>query len=260
MKTLRLIDGNEIPQLGIGTWQVEDNAAEQQIRTAIDVGYRLIDTAKLYGNEAGVGRAIRDSNVDRDELFVTTKMWSDDAGYDSALKAFDRSMDLLGLDYLDLYLVHWPGGEIDVDSWRALIRLQEEGRVRSIGVSNFSGVEIDRVSDATGAIPAVNQIELHPEKPAPELRAANAKRGVVTQSWGPLGRGAHRGGSLTSPVIADVAKKHERTPAQVILRWHVQLGLVAIPKSVHPERMKENFEIFDFELDEDDMRAVGSLS
>jgi 2,5-diketo-D-gluconate reductase A len=259
MKNLRLIDGNEIPQLGIGTWQVDDAAAEQQVRSAIEIGYRLIDTAKLYGNEAGVGRAIRTAGTPRSQLFITTKMWHDDAGYDSALRAFDRSMGLLGLDYLDLYLIHWPTAAADVDSWRAFVRLQEEGRVRSIGVSNFDAAEIDRVFNATGVMPSVNQIELHPEKPAREMREANAERKIITQSWGPLGRGAHRGGSLTSPVVVDIAEKHARTPAQIILRWHIQLGLVAIPKTVHVDRMKENLDVLGFELDEHDMGKVGSL-
>jgi 2,5-diketo-D-gluconate reductase A len=260
MKTLPLIDGNSIPQLGIGTWRVDDDAAEQQVRAAIEIGYRLIDTAKLYGNEAGVGRAVRNADVDRRELFVTTKMWSDDAGYDSALRAFDRSMNLLGLDYLDLYLIHWPSGDVDVDSWRAFVRLQEEGRVRSVGVSNFDGADIDRVYNATNVMPSVNQIELHPAKPTLEQREANARRGVVTQSWGPLGLRAGTGSGLGSPVVEAIAKKHERTPAQVVLRWHIQHELVAIPKSVRPERMRENFDVFDFELDDVDMTDINSLA
>src|SRR5947209_3656056 len=248
-----------MPQLGFGVFLVPPDEVVEPVRTALDAGYRLIDTATLYGNEEGDGRAIRDSGIARDELFVTTKVWNTDQGYDETLRAFDNSQKLLGLDVLDLYLIHWPAPQRDryVDTWKAFERLYDDGRVRAIGVSNFTVAHLTRLLDETDVVPAVNQVELHPGSPQKELRDFHDSRGIVTESWSPLGRGH---GLLDQPTVSDIAEKHNRTAAQVVLRWHVQLGLVVIPKSVRAERIRESVGIFDFELGPDEMAALSGLT
>lgn len=257
LNTIPLHDGNAIPQLGYGVWQVENDSVAEAVKTAIETGYRLIDTAAIYGNEAGVGEGIRASGIDRRDLFVTTKLWNDRHGYDETLAAFDESMERLGLDYLDLYLIHWPAPKIGlyVKSWEALIRLRDEGRVKSIGVSNFNIGHLQRLLDETGVLPVVNQIELNPRFQQPELRQYHAEHNIVTESWSPLGHGL----LWDNPILNAIANKHGRSLAQVVLRWHIQLGNVVIPKSVTPSRIRENFTIFDFSLDADDMAQIATL-
>jgi 2,5-diketo-D-gluconate reductase A len=252
-------NGVEIPQLGFGVWQVPDDEATPAIRTAIEVGYRHIDTAAIYGNEAGTGRAIAESGVPREELFVTTKLWNSNQGYDSTLRAFDESVEKLGLDYVDLYLVHWPAPKRDsfVETWKAFQTLYGDGRVRSIGVSNFLPEHLTRLLEETDVVPAINQVELHPYLQQRELRTFHEEHGIATEAWSPLASGG--AGLLDDPAIAKVAAAHGRTPAQVILRWHTQVGNVVIPKSVTPSRITENFEIFDFELSGDDLATIGTL-
>lgn len=254
---LTLNDGSTIPQIGLGTYQAAEDDTAAMVQAALGVGYRHIDTAMIYRNEAGVGEGLRASGVPRADVYVTTKLWNTDQGYDSALAACDASLDRLGLDYLDLYLIHWPAPArgLYLDSWRALIRLREEGKVRAIGVSNFNADHLDRLIGETGVAPVVNQIEVHPDFQQAAMRAANAERGVVTQSWSPLGQG----GPLGNPVLQALAGKHGRTVAQVILRWHVQLGLDVIPKTMSPARMLENFSVFDFTLDDDDLAKIATL-
>lgn len=255
---ITLNNGVRMPQLGFGVFQIPDAEAEQAVSTALEVGYRSIDTAAVYRNEKGVGRALRSSGVPREELFITTKLWNSQHDYDAALAAFDKSMGRLGLDVLDLYLIHWPVPAQDkyLDAWRALRRLHEDGRVRAIGVSNFTVETLTRVIEESGVVPAVNQIELHPRLAQAELRAFHAEHGIATEAWGPLGQGK---GLLEDPVLARLAAKHGRTPAQVVLRWHLQLGVIVIPKSVTPSRIAENFQVFDFALDEEDMAEIATL-
>jgi len=253
----RLNDGQAMPQVGLGVWQTPPDITAQVVRTAIATGYRSIDTAAVYGNEAGVGEGVHGSEVSRDEIFITTKLWNRDHGYDATLAAFDHSLERLGLDDVDLYLIHWPvpaEGRY-IDSWRAMIRLQEEGRARSIGVSNFMVEHLRRLIGETGVAPALNQVELHPKFQQTELRAFHASQGIVTESWSPLGQGE----LLKHPVIARIAARHGRTPAQAVIRWHIDSGFVVIPKSVHADRIAENFEVFDFRLDDEDMTAIAAL-
>jgi diketogulonate reductase-like aldo/keto reductase len=254
---LTLNNAVTVPQLGFGVYKVDSAQAEKVIATAIQVGYRSIDTATLYGNEAEVGAAIRDSGVPREEFFVTTKLWNTDHGRDRALRAFDRSADALGLGQLDLYLIHWPQPRLDryVETWRALGELQREGRVRAIGVSNFGVTHLRRLLDETGVVPAVNQVELHPWLQQTELRAFHAEHGIATEAWAPLARGR----LLGEGVITALAAKYGKTPAQLVLRWHLQLGTIAIPKSATPSRIRENFDVFDFELADDDLAALSEL-
>ena len=228
------------------------------VLSALDAGYRSIDTAAVYGNEAGVGKAIQESGIARDELFVTTKLWNSDQGYDSTLKAFDASIAKLGLEQLDLYLIHWPvpRGDRYVDTWRALEKLHADGRVRAIGVSNFQPAHLERLLDASDVVPAVNQIELHPYLQQAEVREFDAKHGIATEAWSPLAKG---GSLLGDPVVAELAVKHSRTPAQIVLRWHLQLGNVVIPKSETPSRIRENFDVFGFELSDDDIETMNEL-
>jgi len=254
---LTLNDGRPIPQVGLGVWRTPADDAAIVVRTALEAGYRAVDTAAIYGNEAGVGEGVRASGLPRDEVFVTTKLWNESQGYDRALRAFDKSLERLGFDQVDLYLIHWPCPQqgLYLESWRALVRLREEGRAKSIGVSNFAPEHLDKIIQETGVAPAVNQIELHPRFQQAGLRAANAGAGVLTESWSPLGQGQ----ILEDPVIAGVAAKHGVTPAQVVIRWHVQLGLIVIPKSVTPARIVQNQDVFGFVLDADDMAAMASL-
>jgi 2,5-diketo-D-gluconate reductase A len=248
----------EIPQLGFGVWQVPEDEVVAAVTTAIETGYRSIDTARIYGNEEGTGEAIAKSDVPREDLFVTTKVWNDDQGFDSTLKAFDASMQRLGLDTLDLYLIHWPSPKQDayVDTWKALLRLREEGRVRAVGVCNFHVPHLQRLLDETGELPAINQIELHPYLQQTELREFHAANGIVTEAWSPLASG---GDVLQDETIGKIAAKHGVTPAQAILRWHIDVGNVVIPKSVTPSRIAENFDVFGFSLDADDLAAIAPL-
>lgn len=254
---MTLNDGRTMPQLGTGIWQIEDVKTPEVVSEALRVGYRLIDGAAAYKNEAGMGRGIRDSDVARDQIFVTSKLWNDAQGHDAALRAFDATMERSGLDYLDLYLIHWPLPAMDayVDSWKALIRLRDEGRVRSIGVANFHEPHLRRLIDETGVAPALNQIELHPSLTQERMRAVNKQLGIVTQSWTPLGRGD----SFDAPAIRDAAARTGRTVAQVILRWHIQHGLSVIPKSEKPERLAENVDVLDFTLTPEEMSAIDAL-
>ncbi len=253
-----LNNGVTMPQLGYGVWQVADDEAERAVALALETGYRSIDTARIYENEAGTGRALRASGIPREELFVTTKLWNTDQGYDSALRAFDAGMERLGLDYVDLYLIHWPAPARDLymDTWRAFEKLYADGRARAIGVSNFTPGSLTRVVEEAEIVPAVNQIELHPYLQQEELRVLHAKYGVHTEAWSPLGQGQ---GLLSDPALAPIAQRHGRTPAQVVLRWHLQLGNVVIPKSVTPSRIAENFDSTAFELSDEDMAAIGAM-
>ena len=257
LPSMKLNDGHWIPQIGLGVYKVADGIAADVVTTAIQAGYRHIDTATLYANERGVGEGIRRSGIDRDDLFVTTKVWNSDHGFDSTLRAFDHSMDLLGLDVLDLYLIHWPSPAQDryVDTWRALERLNSDGRVRSIGVSNFHPHHLERLFAETGTVPAVNQIELHPWLPQAEARAFHAANGIVTEAWSPLAIG----GILGTPVLDRIAAKHGVSPAQVVIRWHLQLGNVVIPKSATPSRIAENIDVLGFELDGADLAGIAEL-
>jgi 2,5-diketo-D-gluconate reductase A len=250
-------DGHAIPQLGFGVWQTAPEETADAVAAALAAGYRSIDTAAAYRNEAGVGEGLKRSGLDRDDVFVTTKLWNDFHGFDTTLRAFEGSLRRLGLERLDLYLIHWPAPKQGryLESWRAMIRLREEGRVSSIGVSNFGPEHLDRLIGETGVAPALNQIELHPAFQQAPMREADAKRGVITESWSPLGRE----GVLDHPTILEIARKHGKTPAQVVIRWHLALGLVVIPKSVTPSRIVENFDVWGFELDAADMAAIGAM-
>jgi diketogulonate reductase-like aldo/keto reductase len=253
-----LNNGVEMPQLGFGVWQVPDDEAAKAVTTALEAGYRSIDTAAIYENERGTGEAVAASGIPREELFVTTKLWNSEQGYDSTLRAFDASLERLGLDHVDLYLIHWPVPAKDayVDTYRALEKIHAEGRARAIGVSNFLPEHLERLTAETGVVPAVNQIELHPQLAQAESRALHARLGIATEAWSPLGQGR---GLLDVPALVAVARKHGRTPAQAVLRWHLQLGNVVIPKSVTPSRIQENIDVFDFELDAEDMAAIAAL-
>ena len=255
---LILNNGVEIPQLGFGVFKIPPEETRQAVLRALGVGYRHIDTAKLYDNETAVGAAVRESGLVREEIFVTTKLWNSDQGYDATLRAFDASMERLGLETLDMYLVHWPTPARDkyVETWRAMEKLYVDGRIRAIGVSNFQPDHLRRLLDKSSVVPVINQIELHPYLQQNEARKAHDELGVLTEAWGPLARGRSL---LEDPVITGLADKHGRTPAQVVLRWHIELGNVVIPKSVTPSRMQDNFDIFDFALDEEDVAAVAAL-
>ncbi|WP_129305696.1 aldo/keto reductase [Streptomyces sp. L2] len=253
-----LNNGVEMPQLGFGVWQVPDKEAERAVATALDAGYRSIDTAAIYRNEKGTGKAVASSGLRREDVFVTTKVWNNEQGYDATLRAFDASLKKLRLDYVDLYLIHWPVPAQDtyVDTYRALEKLHADGRARAIGVSNFLTPHLRRLLDETSVVPAVNQIELHPHLQQHQSRAFHAEHGIATEAWSPLGQGK---GLLEVPAVVAIARKHERTPAQVVLRWHLQLGNVVIPKSVTPSRIRENIDVFDFLLDDEDLAAISAL-
>jgi 2,5-diketo-D-gluconate reductase A len=248
-----LNDGRVMPQFGLGVWQTAPEVVADVVRTAVTLGYKAVDTAAGYNNEAGVGDAL----TEYPNVFLTTKLRNEDQGFDEALRAFDASARKLRRESVDLYLVHWPSpwrGRF-VDSWKALVRLQQEGRAKSIGVSNFTSEHLERIIGETGVTPALNQIEIHPRFQQREMRAADDARGIRTQSWSPLGRGS----LLNDPVLADIGRKHGKTAAQVVIRWHLDSGLIVIPKSVQQERLRENVDVFDFRLDLDDQQRIADL-
>jgi 2,5-diketo-D-gluconate reductase A len=247
----------EIPQLGFGVFQVPPEDTADVVTRALETGYRHIDTAAAYQNEAEVGQAFHASGLDREDVFITTKCFNTDHGYEEARHAFKRSLERLGLDHVDLYLIHWPVPAQDkyVETWKAFIELQSEGLVRSIGVSNFQAAHLRRIVDETGVTPAVNQVELHPRLQQHGLRREHADRGIVTEAWSPLAQGA----VLDDPVITAIADEHGTTPGQAVIRWHLQLGNVVIPKSVTPERIAQNFDVFGFHLSDAEMAAIEAL-
>jgi 2,5-diketo-D-gluconate reductase A len=255
--SLALSDTGEIPQLGFGVFQVPPEDTAEVVTLAFDAGYRHIDTAAGYQNEAGVGHAVRASGLPREEVFITTKCANEDHGFDQAKNALRASLDLLELDYVDLYLIHWPIPHKDkyVETWKAFIELQRDGLVRSIGVSNFQSEHIRRIVEETSVSPSVNQVELHPRLTQPGLRREHADRGILTEAWSPLAKGQ----VLDDPAIVEIAEAHGKTPGQVVIRWHLQLGNVVIPKSVTPERIQQNLDVFDFQLSEAQMEAIESL-
>lgn len=254
---IALNDGARIPQVGLGVWQTPNDEAAPAVKAALDAGYRHVDTAAVYENEEGVGEGIRQSGISRSEIYLTTKLWNTEQGYDQTLRAFDASLKRLGTDYVDLYLIHWPSPHrgLFVDTWKAFLKLKEDGRVKSIGVSNFYPEHIEKIVAETGVVPVINQIELHPDFQQREARAFHDKHRIATQSWSPLGQGK----LLGHPVIAEIANKLGRTPAQVIIRWHIDNGLVVIPKSVTPSRIVENFQVFDFKLSSEDLAKLNGL-
>jgi 2,5-diketo-D-gluconate reductase A len=254
---LALRDGIEIPQLGFGVFQVLPQDAAEVVAQALQAGYRHVDTAAAYRNEAGVGEAVRDSGLAREQVFVTTKLWNNSHGYDEARAALPKSLGRLQLDAVDLYLIHWPvpAHDLYLDTWRAFSDLRAEGLARSIGVSNFQPAHLRRLVDETGETPAINQIELHPYFQQAELRRVHAELGIATEAWSPLAQGA----VLQDPTIISIAQSHGRAPGQIVIRWHLQLGNVVIPKSVTPARIAENFAVFDFELSDAEMEAIEDL-
>lgn len=255
--SLTFHDGKNAPQLGFGVWQIPEDTVDGVVKSALDVGYRSVDTAAIYDNERGVGRGIAQSGVPRDQLFVTTKVWNTDHGHDQTRQAFEISLDKLGLDYVDLYLIHWPVPSVNqyVEAWEAMIQLRHEGRAKSIGVCNFNVSHLQQLLDKTGVLPVVNQIELHPLFQQSALREFHAEHDIITEAWSPLGQGQ----LWDNPTLQTLAQKHQRSLAQVVLRWHLQLGNMVIPKSVTTARLKENMAIFDFQLDDDDMAAIATL-
>ncbi|WP_217587308.1 aldo/keto reductase [Lentibacillus saliphilus] len=258
MQYVTLNNGLQMPQLGFGVWQVEDAKAEPAVAKALEVGYRSIDTAKVYGNEAGVGRALAKSGVPREELFITTKVWNSDHGYEETLAAFDASLERLGLDYVDLYLVHWPTPEYDqyIETYQALEKLYQDGRVKAIGVCNFNVEHLERLLDECEVVPVVNQVECHPYLQQKALKQFCAKHDIHLEAYSPLMTG---GAVLEDDVVHEIANRHGKTSAQVILRWHLQYGNIVIPKSVTPKRIEENFAVFDFELDVSELDEIAKL-
>jgi diketogulonate reductase-like aldo/keto reductase len=258
MQFITLNNGIEIPKLGFGVWKVPDEEAESAVGQAINVGYRLIDTAKIYRNEIGVGKALASTKVPREDLFITTKLWNADQGYESTLKAFDESLEKLGLDYVDRYLIHWPTPEYDqyVETYKALETIYKEGRAKAIGVCNFDIEHLQRILDECEVVPSVNQVECHPYLQQQELKEFCKEHGIVLEAYSPLMNGTK---VLHDPVIREIASEHDKTPAQVILRWHLQSDVIAIPKTVTPSRMDENIDVFDFELSTADLDKIAAL-
>jgi 2,5-diketo-D-gluconate reductase A len=254
---VRLSDGVEIPQLGFGVFQVPPDETQRAVEDALAAGYRHLDTAAAYRNERGVAAGVAASGIPRGEIFITTKLWNSEQGFDSTLAAFERSLEALDTDHVDLYLIHWPvpARDLYLDTWRAFERIKEEGGSRSIGVSNFRVEDLERLEREAGQMPTINQIELHPLLQQAELRAWHAGHGIATEAWSPLAQGE----VLGDDTLVTIAAHHQRTVAQVILRWHLQLGNVVIPKSVTPSRVRENFDLFDFELTEDDLATIARL-
>ncbi|MGK0551498.1 aldo/keto reductase [Enterococcus faecalis] len=256
-KTKKLANGIEMPRLGLGVWRVEDGSqASNSVKWALKTGYRLIDTAAVYKNEVGVGEGLRQSNLARSEIFVTTKLWNSDQGYESTLKAFDESLSKLGLDYVDLYLIHWPVAGKFQDSWKAMEEIYTSGRAKAIGVSNFHQHHLEELLSSATIKPMVDQIELHPTLTQEPLRKYLAEHEIAVEAWSPLGQG----NLLTTPLLVEIGEKHDKSAAQVIIRWHLQNDIIVIPKSVHENRIKENFEVFDFELTEAEMQAINELN
>lgn len=248
-----------IPQLGLGVYKADDEEAEFAVGTALEAGYRLIDTAKLYNNETGVGRAIKNSSVPREDIFVTTKLWNSDQGYDTTIAAFHASLERLGLDYLDLYLIHWPMPAVDtyIDTWRAFEDLHKQGLIKSIGVSNFNIEHLEKLLASSSIVPVLNQVELHPDFQQLKLREFCQQHNIKVESWKPIGG---QGSALhENDTIKRLAAAHNKSTAQIMIRWHIQSGLIVIPKSVHTERIQENIDVFDFQLSDDDMDAIASL-
>jgi 2,5-diketo-D-gluconate reductase A len=255
--TRRLNDGIDIPQLGLGTGPMDDADAEVSVSAALDLGYRLLDTASSYGNEVGIGRGVERSGVERSDVFVTTKLRGSDQGYDETYEGLDASLKRLDLDYVDLYLIHWPLPRVNkyVDSWRAMIKLREEGLIRSIGVSNFTEEQILRLEQETGVLPSVNQIELHPSFAQEHQREVDTRLDIATESWSPL----RRGGSLSDPLFARIATRHQVTVTQVVLRWHIQLGAIPIPATSTIEHQRTNLDVFSFSLSDDEMASIATI-
>lgn len=258
MKNIRLNNDVEMPQLGFGVWQIPDEAATTTVKQAIEAGYRSIDTAMIYQNEVGVGEAIAGCGIPREDLFITTKVWNADQGYETTLRAFDESLERLGLDYVDLYLIHWPTPKHDkyVETYQALETLYREGRVKAIGVSNFDIDHLERILEACDIVPTVNQVERHPYLQQKELQAFCDRHHIKLEAYSPLMNGRDL---LEDPVIQEIAEAHGKTPAQIILRWQLQTDVIAIPKSVTPSRIQENIAIFDFQLTEKDLEQIASL-
>lgn len=256
-KLIKLSDGNTIPQFGLGFWQVENNEVSEAIHQALNTGYRLFDTAAIYGNEESVGKALKQSSIPRDELFITTKLWNTDQTH--VREALLTSLKKLQLDYVDLYLMHWPAPSLNnyVDAWKQMIDLQKEGLIKSIGVCNFHPEHLEKIITATGVTPVINQIEIHPLMQQAPLRAWNTTHNIVTESWSPLAQGGK--GVFDQEIILKLAEKYHKTPAQVVLRWHLDSGLVVIPKSITPSRIKENFTIFDFKLEKEELAEIAKL-
>lgn len=256
-KFITLNDGMKIPTIGFGTWRVTDAEAPKVLDQAFGAGYRLIDTASMYSNEVGIGKALKETSLSREEIFLTTKVWNSDHGYDATLRAMDKSLTNLKTPYVDLYLIHWPGvnSEKYIPTWKALNRLRQEGIARSIGVSNFTVEQIERIIAETGIVPAVNQIELHPYFQQKKLRSFHEKHKIVTEAWSPLARGD----LFTDEVIVELTKKYNKTPAQIVLRWHYENGIIAIPKSSSPARMLENLDIFNFHFEASDLEKISRI-
>lgn len=259
MNYVTLNNGLKMPQLGFGVWQVGDEEATAAVAKALEVGYRSIDTAMIYKNEKGVGKAIAQSSVPREELFITTKVWNSDQGYENTLRAFDESLERLGLDYVDLYLIHWPTPKFDqyVETYKALEKLYHDGRVKAIGVCNFEIEHLERILNECEVVPVLNQVECHPYLAQNELKEFCAKHHIFVEAWSPLDQG---GEVLQDEVIQNIAKSYSKSPAQVVLRWHLQNNTIIIPKSVTPSRIEENFQVFDFELSSEEMEQINQLN